>query len=120
MAFYFKGNKIVFKKLGCVEGDKMQTKDGNYVFFQSDAVKLASLIGYNDLFVSIASSFVKFMDEIGGLMLDDYTAKAEQDGTSSLTLPVAKDPRFILEGQKEVESEEQSENETVEEEENNE
>jgi hypothetical protein len=99
MAFYFKGNKKVFAMLGCADGDKIQTKDGSYVFFRSDAIALAQKINYEDLIVDLADSFNKFMTVIGGLMLDSNTARLEQQGKSAVPLPKATDPRFLLDGQ---------------------
>lgn len=85
MARYIKANPLVAEFLQ-VENDRNTVKDGNYLLWQADMLKFGPLTQLADT-----------LQHIGGLSLSAHEAREEQDGTVTRPLPVATDPRFIIE-----------------------
>lgn len=85
MARYIKANPLVAEFLQ-VENDRNTVKDGNYLLWQADMLKFGPLTQLADT-----------LQQIGGLSLSAHEAREEQDGTVTRPLPVATDPRFIIE-----------------------
>lgn len=85
MARYIKANPLVAEFLQ-VENDRNTVKDGNYLLWQADMLKFGPLTQLADT-----------LRQIGGLSLSAHEAREEQDGTVTRPLPVATDPRFIIE-----------------------
>lgn len=91
MARYIKANHLVAEFLH-VENDRNQVTDGNYLLWQADILAFGKLIDLPEI-----------LAQIGGLALMAHEAKEEQDGTVVRPLPVATDPRFIIEPEPEPE-----------------
>ena len=85
MARYIKANHLVAEFLH-VENDRNRVTDGNYLLWQADILAFGKLIDLPEI-----------LAQIGGLALMAHEAKEEQDGTVVRPLPVATDPRFIIE-----------------------
>lgn len=85
MARYIKANPKVAAFLH-LENDRNQLKDGNYLLWQADMLAFGRLI-----------ELPAILAMIGGVALQPYEARAEQDGTACVELPEATDPRFIVE-----------------------
>lgn len=85
MARYIKANPKVAQHLR-LENDRNQVKDGNYLLWQNDMLAFGRL---TDLPLILA--------QIGAISLAAHEAREEQDGIVSLELPIATDPRFIVE-----------------------
>lgn len=85
MARYIKANHLVAEFLH-VENDRNRVTDGNYLLWQADILVFGKLIDLPEI-----------LAQIGGLALMAHEAKEEQDGTVVRPLPVATDPRFIIE-----------------------
>lgn len=85
MARYIKANHLVAEFLH-VENDRNRVTDGNYLLWQADILAFGKLIDLPEI-----------LAQIGGLALMAHEAKEEQDGTVVRPLPVATDPRFIVE-----------------------
>lgn len=84
MAKYIKANPKVAQFLH-VENDRNQVKDGNYLLWQGDMTVFGPLTMLSDT-----------LKQIGGLALMPHEAREEQDGTVLRPLPVAEDPRFVI------------------------
>lgn len=84
MARYIKANPKVAKFLH-LENDRNTVKDGNYLLWQADMLAFGLLI---DLPI--------ILEQIGGIALQAHEAREEQDGTVNRPLPVATDPRFVM------------------------
>lgn len=84
MAKYIKANPKVAQFIH-VENDRNQVKDGNYLLWQGDMTAFGPLTMLNDT-----------LKQIGGIALMPHEAREEQDGTVLRPLPVAEDPRFIM------------------------
>ena len=84
MARYIKANPKVAIFL-CVENERNTVKDGNYLLWQADMLKFGPLTQLNET-----------LAQIGGIALMAHEAREEQDGTVTRPLPVATDPRFIM------------------------
>lgn len=84
MAKYIKANPKVAQFLH-VENDRNQVKDGNYLLWQGDMTVFGPLTMLSDT-----------LKQIGGLALMPHEAREEQDGTILRPLPVAEDPRFVI------------------------
>ena len=98
MARYIKANPKVAQFL-CVENDRNQVKDGNYLLWQADILPLGRL-----------TELPQILEQIGGIALMAHEARQEQDGTVVRELPTATDPRFVVEkDETTAESEESSE-----------
>ena len=91
MARYIKANHLVAEFLH-VENDRNRVTDGNYLLWQADILAFGKLIDLPEI-----------LAQIGGLALMAHEAKEEQDGTVVRPLPVATDPRFIIEPEPEPE-----------------
>jgi hypothetical protein len=87
MARYIKANPKVAVFLG-LERDRNTVKDGNYLLWQADMLAFGPLTQLTDT-----------LTQIGGIALLPHEARQEQDGTVTRPLPVATDPRFIIETQ---------------------
>lgn len=61
--------------------------DGNFLLWQADMLSFGRL-----------TELPRIMEKIGGLALKAHEAKEEQDGIISRPLPIASDPRFVIEG----------------------
>lgn len=85
MARYIKANPKVAKYLH-LENDRNQVKDGNYLLWQADMLAFGKL-----------TELPKTLEKIGGIALQAYEARQEQDGTVSRELPTATDSRFVVE-----------------------
>ena len=85
MARYIKANPKVTQYLQ-LEKDRNAVKDGNYLLWQADMLAFGPLV---DLPIILA--------QIGAIALKANEAREEQDGTVCRPLPVATDPRFVIE-----------------------
>lgn len=95
MARYIKANPKVAAFLALTR-DRNTVKDGNYLLWQSDMLAFGPL-----------TRLTETLAQIGGIALMPHEAREEQDGTVTRPLPVATDPRFVVEtAQPEAESEE--------------
>lgn len=84
MARYIKANPKVAAFLGLTR-DRNTVKDGNYLLWQADMLAFGPLTQLSET-----------LTQIGGLALLAHEAREEQDGTVSRPLPVATDPRFVV------------------------
>lgn len=86
MAYWIKANTKVVEFIGMTT-DRNQLKDGNWLLFQNDLLKLnmGSLV-----------HIFEICEAIGALVLNHDQAKQEQDGTLIRTLPTATDARFVI------------------------
>lgn len=94
MARYIKANPKVAQELR-LENDRNQAKDGNYLLWQSDILPLGRL-----------TDLPLILGQIGAIALAAHEAREEQDGTVIRELPVAEDPRFVVETDNEDPTEE--------------
>lgn len=101
MARYIKANPKVATFLGLMR-DRNTVKDGNYLLWQADMLAFGPL-----------TQLPKTLTQIGGLALLAHEAREEQDGTVTRPLPVATDPRFVVETAKDEAPEESPENAPV-------
>lgn len=85
MARYIKANPKVAQFL-CVENDRNQVSDGNYLLWQADMLAFGTLV-----------DLPLILQQIGGISLMAHEARQEQDGTVLRELPTATDPRFVVE-----------------------
>jgi len=85
MARYIKANPKVAAFLGLMR-DRNTVTDGNYLLWQADMLAFGPL-----------TQLPETLAQIGGLALLPHEAREEQDGTVSRPLPVATDPRFVIE-----------------------
>lgn len=85
MARYIKANPKVAQFLR-VENDRNQVRDGNYLLWQADILPLGRL-----------TDLPQILEQIGGIALMAHEARQEQDGTVVRELPIATDPRFVVE-----------------------
>ena len=90
MARYIKANPKVASFLR-VENERNTVKDGNYLLWQADMLKFGPLTQLNET-----------LAQIGGIALMAHEAREEQDGTVTRPLPVATDPRFIMDTEQEA------------------
>ena len=60
-------------------------KDGNYLLWQADIQSFGPM-----------SLLPSILEQIGGIVLSPHEAREEQDGTVTRPLPVATDPRFVV------------------------
>ena len=87
MARYIKANPKVAKFLN-LERDRNTVADGNYLLWQADMLAFGPLTLLSET-----------LQQIGGIALLAHEAREEQDGTVTRPLPVATDPRFVMEEQ---------------------
>lgn len=87
MARYIKANPKVAVYLG-LENDRNKVTDGNYLLWQGDMLAFGPL-----------TQLPETLAQIGGLALLPHEAREEQDGTVTRPLPVATDPRFVIEAE---------------------
>lgn len=85
MARYIKANPKVAKFLH-LENDRNTVKDGNYLLWQADMLAFGLLV-----------DLPLILEQIGGIALQAHEAREEQDGIINRPLPVATDPRFVIE-----------------------
>lgn len=90
MARYIKANPKVASFLR-VENERNTVKDGNYLLWQADMLKFGPLTQLNET-----------LAQIGGIALMAHEAREEQDGTVTRPLPIATDPRFIMDTEQET------------------
>lgn len=95
MARYIKVNPKVAKYLH-LENDRNTVTDGNYLLWQADMLAFGNPIDF---------PLPLILAQIGGIALMAHEAKEEQDGTVCRELPVATDPRFVVEPVSEEEDE---------------
>lgn len=69
-----------------LENDRNQVSDGNYLLWQADMTAFGRIV-----------DLPLILEQIGAIALMAHEAKQEQDGTVCRELPVATDPRFIVE-----------------------
>ena len=98
MARYIKANPKVAAFLALTR-DRNTVKDGNYLLWQSDMLAFGPLTQLSET-----------LTQIGGLALLAHEAREEQDGTVTRPLPVATDPRFVVEPAKDEAPENDAEN----------
>ena len=97
MARYIKANPKVAQFLR-LENDRNRVADGNYLLWQADMLAFGKL---TDLPLILA--------QIGAIALAAHEAREEQDGAVIRELPVATDPRFVIEPAEDPETEEPTE-----------
>lgn len=85
MALYIKANPKVARFLN-LDNDRNVVKDGNYLLWQADMLAFGRL-----------TDLPQILMQIGAIALRAHEAREEQDGTVSRELPVATDPRFVIE-----------------------
>ena len=85
MARYIKANSKVAEYLK-LENDRNKVTDGNYLLWQADMLAFGRL-----------TELPQILEQIGGLALQAHEAREEQDGTVVRKLPIATDPRFVVE-----------------------
>ena len=85
MARYIKANPKVAAFLH-LENDRNKVSDGNYLLWQADMAAFGCIV-----------DLPLILEQIGAIALMALEAKQEQDGTVCRELPVATDPRFIVE-----------------------
>lgn len=85
MAYYIKVNRKVFDFLS-LPNRPMQLPDGNYLLWQADMLAFAPI-----------HMLMETCAAIGAVALTPSQAAAEQRGLLVTPLPVATDPRFIIE-----------------------
>lgn len=88
MAKYIKANAKVTKYLH-LENERNMLKDGNYLLWQNDMLRLGPL---SDLPGTLA--------RIGAIALMPHEARQEQDGITCRVLPEATDERFRVVNEK--------------------
>ena len=101
MARYIKANPKVAAFLGLMR-DRNTVKDGNYLLWQADMLAFGPL-----------TRLTETLAQIGGIALMPHEAREEQDGTVTRPLPVATDPRFVVETAKDEAPEESPQNAPV-------
>lgn len=97
MARYIKANPKVAQYLR-LENDRNRVADGNYLLWQADMLAFGKL-----------TDLPLILGQIGAIALAAHEAREEQDGTVIRELPVAEDPRFVVEPAEEPETEEPTE-----------
>lgn len=85
MARYIKANGKVAEYLK-LQNDRNKVTDGNYLLWQADMLAFGRL-----------TELPQILEQIGGLALQAHEAREEQDGTVVRKLPIATDPRFVVE-----------------------
>jgi hypothetical protein len=94
MAYYIKARQIVHDALGFATGDRGKTKDGRYLLWQADMIKLGAKLD-----IAFSGQFYDYLlyvaRRVGALVLTAKEAREEQDGTMQRELPIAEDSRFI-------------------------
>lgn len=85
MTRYIKANPKVAEYLH-LENERNRVKDGNFLLWQADMLAFGLL-----------TELPAIMTQIGAIALQAHEAREEQDGVVTRPLPVAADPRFIIE-----------------------
>ena len=85
MARYIKANPKVAQYLR-LENDRNRVTDGNYLLWQADMLAFGRL-----------TDLPLILGQIGAIALAAHEAREEQDGTVVRELPIATDPRFVVE-----------------------
>lgn len=85
MTRYIKANPKVAEYLH-LENERNRVKDGNFLLWQADMLAFGLL-----------TELPTIMTQIGAIALQAHEAREEQDGVVTRQLPVAADPRFIIE-----------------------
>ena len=94
MARYIKANPKVVNYLH-LENDRNKLKDGNYILWLQDMMAFGPLPHLSDT-----------LQRIGAIALLPHEAREEQYGTTTRPLPVATDPKFVIEVADETPTEE--------------
>lgn len=97
MARYIKANPKVAQYLR-LENDRNRVADGNYLLWQADMLAFGKL-----------TDLPLILGQIGAIALAAHEAREEQDGIVIRELPVAEDPRFVVEPAEDPETEEPTE-----------
>ena len=97
MARYIKANPKVAQYLR-LENDRNRVTDGNYLLWQADMLAFGRL-----------TDLPLILGQIGAIALAAHEAREEQDGTVIRELPVAEDPRFVVEPAEDLEIEKPTE-----------
>lgn len=97
MARYIKANPKVAQYLR-LENDRNRVTDGNYLLWQADMLAFGRL-----------TDLPLILGQIGAIALAAHEAREEQDGTVVRELPIATDPRFVVEPAEDPETEEPTE-----------
>lgn len=85
MTRYIKANPKVAEYLH-LENERNRVKDGNFLLWQADMLAFGLL-----------TELPAIMTQIGAIALQAHEAREEQDGVVIRPLPVATDPRFVIE-----------------------
>lgn len=85
MTRYIKANPKVAEYLH-LENERNRVKDGNFLLWQADMLAFGLL-----------TELPAIMTQIGAIALQAHEAREEQDGVMTRPLPVAADPRFVIE-----------------------
>lgn len=85
MTRYIKVNPKVARHLN-LQDDRNTVGDGNYILWLNDMLQFGPL-----------TRLPQTLAEIGGIALMPHEARQEQDGTKLRPLPVATDPKFVVE-----------------------
>lgn len=85
MTRYIKANPKVAEYLH-LENERNRVKDGNFLLWQADMLAFGLL-----------TELPAIMTQIGAIALQAHEAREEQDGVVTRPLPVATDPRFVIE-----------------------
>ena len=85
MVRYIKANPKVVEYLH-LKDSRNQLRDTNYILWQSDILEFGSL-----------THLPEILEQIGAIALTSHEARQEQDGEILRPLPVATDPRFVIE-----------------------
>lgn len=93
MARYIKANPKVAQYLR-LENDRNRVTDGNYLLWQADMLAFGRL-----------TDLPLILGQIGAIALAAHEAREEQDGTVVRELPIATDPRFVVEPAEDPETE---------------
>jgi len=93
MARYIKANPKVAQYLR-LENDRNRVTDGNYLLWQADMLAFGKL-----------TDLPLILGQIGAISLAAHEAREEQDGAVIRELPVAEDPRFVVEPAEDPETE---------------
>ena len=94
MARYIKANPKVVNYLH-LENDRNKLKDGNYILWLQDMMAFGPLPHLADT-----------LQRIGAIALLPHEAREEQYGTTTRPLPVATDPKFVIDVADETPTEE--------------
>ena len=95
MAFYIKTNQLAAAYFGHLD-DRLAMPDGTYMLYQGDVAEMAAKLDIQ--FTTLYETAEEVCERIGGIIMQPEAVMAEQQDTEAVTeLPVASDPRFVIE-----------------------